>query len=179
MSVIQTHSFHGHAEDEIGMPNLAFELFYQQGMACYRWALPRPYVLQALRAVSARYFHRFGPISFWHLRAFVYGLYGLDGSGQRQCAIPADYHWPLPPDAAWLTVVCLYPDGRCDLDFVHPVSRRFWSEDNGFLELPSYDPLKLGGWWFEELGFEVMQMQPAMKVTVTEDPKKPHLKPVR
>lgn len=30
-----------------------------------------------------------------------------------------------------------------------------------------------------EMGFEVMQMLPAMKVTVTEAPKKPHLKPVR
>ncbi|TKD35325.1 hypothetical protein FCG41_17955 [Azotobacter chroococcum] len=176
--MIQSHSFHAHAVDEIGMPNLAYELFYQQGMSCYRWGLPRPYVLQALRAVCERYSQRFGSVAFWQLRAFAYGLRGLDDSGHRQRACPAKYRWPLPPDAAWQTVVCLYPDGQCDLDFVHPVSRRFWSEDNGFLELPSYDPLQLGGWWFEEMGFEVMRMQPAMSVRVAEAPN-PHLKPVR
>lgn len=175
MSYLQNHSFHAHAEDDIGMPNLSYELFYQQGITCYRWRLPRPYVLQALRAVSARYKQRFGPISFWQLRAFAYGLRGVDGAGQRPRAVPAEYRWPLPPDAAWQVVVCLYPDGLCDLDFVHPVSRVFWSEENGFLDLPTYDPLTLGAWWFEEMGFEIMRMQPAMQVQIADMPS-PHLK---
>lgn len=174
MSYLQEHSFHTHAEDDTGMPNLAYEFFYQQGMACFRWGLPRAYVLQALRAVSARYLKRFGPISLWQVRAFAYGLRGFDGAGQRQRAISAEYRWPQPPDAAWKVVVCHYPDGLCDLDFVHPVSRRFWSEDNGFLQLPSYDTLTLGAWWFEEMGFEVMHMQPAMQVNITDRPL-PHL----
>lgn len=123
MSHLQAHSFHAHAEDDNGMPNYAYELFYQQGMSCYRWGLPRPYVLQALRAVSASYMQRFGPVSFWQLRAFAYGLRGLDCAGLRQRAAPVEYRWPLPPDAAWQVVACLYPDGLCDLDFVHPVSR--------------------------------------------------------
>lgn len=174
--MVQAHSFHSHAVDEIGMPNLDYEFFYQQGMSCYRWGLPRPYVRQALRAVCERYAKRYGPVAIWQLRAFAYGLRGLDDAGQRDRGCPAEYRWPLPPDVAWQTVVCVYPDGLCDLDFVHPVSRRFWSEGNGFLELPTYDRLKLGGWWFEEMGFEVMRMQPAMRVKA-ETPK-PHLKPV-
>lgn len=178
MSCVQTHSFHAHAEDEFGMPNLAYEFFYQQGLTCYRWGLPRAYVVQALRALSARYSQRFGTIAFWQLRAFAYGLLGLADGGQRQRAVPVDYRWPLPPDAAWQTVVCLYPDGLCDLDFIHPISRRFWSEDNGFLKLPSYDPLVLGGWWFEEMGFEIMRMQPSMEVCITET-SKPHLTTVK
>lgn len=176
--ILQTHSFHAHALDEIGMPNLAYEYFYQQGMSCYYWGLPRPYVLQALRALCVRYSQRFGAVSFWQLRAFAYGLLGLDSASQRPRRCPNGYQWPLPPDEAWETVVCLYPDGLCDFDFVHPVSRRFWSEDNGFLELPSCDPLQLGGWWFEEMGFVVMRMQPSIRVCADERAE-PHLKLVR
>lgn len=146
--IIQQHSFQRHAVDEDGMPNLAFELFYQQGMMCYRWALPRLYVIQALRAIYDRYTKRFGVVEYWQFRAFAYGLCGLDGSGLRSRCVPADFSWPLPPDPSWMTVICLYPDGKCDLDFAHPISRRFWSEDNGHLELPCYESGKLGGWWF-------------------------------
>jgi len=178
--MLHAHSFHQHAIDETGMPNMDYEMFYQQGISCYCWGLPTPYIRRALRAVCMRYAQRFGPIAFWQLRAFAYGLRGWNDGGQRQRFVHTDYRWPLPPDTAWEVVVCLYPDGMCDLDFVHPVSRRFWSEDNGFLELPSYDRSMLGGWWFEEMGFEVMQMQPAMQVRVTEESEKPsHLAIVR
>jgi hypothetical protein len=63
----------------------------------------------------------------------------------------------------------------CDFDFAHPVSRRFWSEDNGLLKLPSYDRSKLGSWWFEEMGFEIMLMQPSMQLEFT-NRSLPHLK---
>lgn len=174
--MIQRHSFHRHAVDEAGMPNMDYELFYQQGIRCYCWGLPKPYVRLALRAVCRSYTQRFGPVALWQLRAFAYGLRGLNDGGQRERFVKADYAWALPP-AGWDVVVCVYPDGMCDIDFVHPVSRRFWSEDNGFLELPSYDRSMLDGWWFEEMGFEVMRMQPAMQVQITNWPST-HLKAV-
>lgn len=172
--MIQRHSFLKHVVDEAGMPNLDYELFYQQGISCYCWGLPKPYVRQALRAVCRRYAQRFGDVSFWQLRAFAYGLRGLSEAGQRERYVQADYAWPLPP-SGWNVVVCLYPDGMCDFDFAHPVSRRFWSEDNGLLKLPSYDRSKLGSWWFEEMGFEIMLMQASMQLEFTNRPL-PHLK---
>ena len=35
--MIQHHSFHRYAIDEIGMPNMDYEIFYQQGISCYCW----------------------------------------------------------------------------------------------------------------------------------------------
>jgi hypothetical protein len=72
-------------------------------------------------------------------------------------------------------IVCVYPNGDCELDFVHPVSRMFWSDGNGFLALPTDDFARMGQWWFEEMGFEIMVMQPMMQAHVT-DSVPPHLK---
>ncbi|KSQ21718.1 hypothetical protein APB26_32575 [Pseudomonas aeruginosa] len=178
-TILQGHSFLRHATDEIGMPNLDFEIFYQQGLTCHRWGLPRLYVRQALRSVIKSWRARFRrPVEFWQLRAFAYGLRGLCDGGTRPRRVSSDYQWPLPPDVSWDTVLCLYPDGKCDLDFVHPVSRVFWSEKNGFLELPSYDPLVMGGWWFEAMGFEILRMQPGMIVRVQEESRPARLKAV-
>ena len=79
--------------------------------------------------------------------------------------------------AAWLAVVCLYPDGVCELDFAHPVSRRFWSEDNGFPDLPPVTGPTLNALWFEELGFTILRMNPAIRLTVATDRPK-HLKTI-
>lgn len=167
--ILQAHSFHEHACDEIGMPSMAYEVFYQQGLSCHRWGLPRPYVRQALKSVCESWLARFRtPVAYWQIRAFSYGLRGLDSAGYRPRRVPDDYQWPLPPDPSWKVVLCLYPDGMCDLDFAHPVSRVFWSEENGFLPLPTYDKLQLGGWWFEAMGFEIMRMQPDMAVRLEE-----------
>lgn len=169
--------FTGRAEDGFGYPNWAFEAFYQQGKSCYVWGLTRIYVRQALRAAAQAYTDRFGPIAYWQLRAFAYGLHGgYEGQSLPQ-RIPADYRWPAPPDAAWLAVVCLYPDGVCELDFAHPVSRRFWSEDNGFPDLPPVTGPTLNALWFEELGFTILRMNPAIRLTVATDRPK-HLKPI-
>lgn len=80
-----------------------------------------------------------------------------------------------PPDPSWELVVCTYPDGTCELDLVHPVSGRFWSEDNGFFELPTEKRTLMNPMWFKSMGFDVMHMQPALQVRIG-DPKRPHLK---
>lgn len=77
--ILQAHSFHEHACDEIGMPSMAYEVFYQQGLSCHRWGLPRPYVRQALKSVCESWLARFRtPVAYWQIRAFSYGLRGLD-----------------------------------------------------------------------------------------------------
>lgn len=176
MPSLQNQRFLEHAVDEIGMPNLDFWLFYQQGLSCYRWSLPKQYVRQALRALSKRY-RSFGVPAFWQLRAFAYGLRGLDDTGQLPRYCSDDFKWPLPPDESWAPVICIYPDGLCDMDFAHPVRRRFWSEDNGHLILPCYDSLRMGGWWFEEMGFNIMRMEPNLILHSGAMPG-PHLKAV-
>ena len=46
-----------------------------------------------------------------------------------------DYVWPEVP-AGWELTFIFYPDGFLDMDLLHPVSGRFWSEDNEFLNIP-------------------------------------------
>lgn len=169
---LKVSSFHQKAVDEQGYPNMDFEEWYQQGMACYRVKLPRKLIRQALHHLAEDWKRRTKAIELWHIRAFVYGLSGRDDNGQRGRLVPDDFSWPSPPDSSWQWVVCVYPDGLCDVDLVHPVSRRFWSEDNGFIELPELDH-----WWFENMGFTIMKMSPAMKVC--EDQSDPHLSSVK
>ena len=156
-------------------PDLHLEEFYQQGVNCRIWCMPRPYVEKALRAVSYRAAHKFGPQKFKHLRAFVQGLRGVnssvDCSHTKLC--PSDYAWPLPPNHAWSVVVCVYPDGYCEIDFIHPVSRKFWSEYNSDLSLPETKHI-LTAKWFRDMGVEVLRMQPEMTAIVSEY-KKTHL----
>ncbi|EPG8943768.1 hypothetical protein L4Z64_001172 [Pseudomonas aeruginosa] len=161
----QGHTVHLRSADAEGYPNPDYELFYAQGLRCYRWGLPRRYVRQALHAVANTWSSGKRSVEIWQLRAFAYGLQGYNDSRYRSC--PEGYQWPEPPDASWETVICVYPNGDCDIDFAHPVSRRFWSERNGLMELPSYDKSILGSWWFEEMGFEIFHMQPTLKVQVS------------
>ena len=42
------------------------------------------------------------------------------------------------------------------LDWVHPVSRRFWSEENEPLQLPTHAGELHGEEWFRRMGFDVM-----------------------
>lgn len=169
-----TPTFLQHATDDLGFPTWEFEAFYQQGLSCFTWGLPKSLVRKAFRHLCASWKARALPLSMWQIRAFVYGTQGKCEAGYRERKAAPDYEWPLPPDPSWILVICAYPDGVCDLDFLHPVSGRFWSEDNGFLDLPSYDTSCMGRWWFEDMGFEVMQMQPAMQVSIGS--RKPHLK---
>lgn len=157
------HSLLRRAEAD-GYPSLDFETWYQQGMRCYQAQLPKRLRKQAMQALAARWTAAGNDIAPWHLRAFAYGSKGLDAQGQRGRVVPDNYVWPTPPDASWHLVVCCYPDGELDLDFVHPVSRRFWSEDNGFLIPPEERTDRINLSWYEEMGFEVMVMMPVAQV---------------
>ncbi|MEM0550375.1 MULTISPECIES: hypothetical protein [Aeromonas] len=46
-----------------------------------------------------------------------------------------DYKWPSMP-IGWQLEFIAYPDGDVEMDFLHPVSCAFWSEENGNLTLP-------------------------------------------
>lgn len=154
------HSLLRRAES-CGYPVLDFDTWYQQGMRCYQGALPKPLRKQAFRALVARWVAAGNETAMWHHRAFVYGALGLDMQGRRSRLVSDGYKWPVPPDVSWRLVVCAYPDGEVDLDFAHPVSRRFWSEDNGFLDLPEERTRCFNRAWYEQMGFEVMLMMPA------------------
>ncbi|MFY2597168.1 hypothetical protein ACOTHJ_12970 [Achromobacter xylosoxidans] len=179
------------SEDIDGYPNLAFEHWYQQGMSSYMARLPRALRKQALKACIQQWqkseARRGGDVgscarhmapAYWMLRAFAYGATGRDSEGLRTPAVAEGYVWPEPPDAAWALLVCAYPDGECDLDMVHPVSRRFWSEDNDFFEPPGPREI-FNRSWYESMGFEVMRMSPAMTARVDWAPPKRHLSVVR
>ena len=141
-----------------GYPRWDFEMFYQQGLRCFEWNVPRPLIKQAFRAVCERWAAKGHFVAMWQIRAFVHGCTGDFGKRQRRVA--ETYSWPNPPDASWLLVVCVYPDGICDLDLVHQVSRRFYSEDNGFISPPTEMLSVINSNWYEEMGFEIMRMQP-------------------
>ena len=156
------------AVTDLGYPQMDFEVWYQHGMDCYNAQLPKALRRQAMRALSKRWADKGKEVDFWMLRAFAYGAGGRDSNGQRTPKVSREYRWPTPKDAAWALVVCSYPDGECDLDLVHPVSRRFWSEDNGF-----FDPPGVGNGeryftrdWYERMGFEVLHFHPDAVATV-------------
>ncbi len=143
-----------HDEDLFGYPNMSFERFYQQGLLCGQWRLPRNYIRQAYQAITGK-----EKPHMWQVRAF---LHGLDkGRSPRRCKVGVDYVWPVADGPDWLTLICLYPDGKFDLDFTHRASRAFWSEFNPFPELP--DDIQ----WqtLEALGFEIMHMYPVVSVS--------------
>lgn len=159
-------------------PCLDFETWYQQGMRCHVAALPKCLRKQAMRAVAKRWTEAGGRVEMWHIRAFVYGSLGLDGQGRRPIKVSDTYRWPEPPDAAWALVVCSYRDGSVEMDFVHPVSRRFWSEHNGFLDQPEDKVRYFSRSWYEEMGFEVMRMMP-FAMMAPGMPKQRHLRVIQ
>jgi len=163
------------AEDDAGYPRMDFEAWYQMGLQCFVWGLPRPLVRQAFRRLCRKFRSLAKPISMWQVRTFVWACNGADAVEQRK--VPESYRWPSPPDTAWEVVVCVYPDGGCELDMVHPVSRCFWSEDNGFFDLPSDDRSLINRRWFEKMGFDIMTMTPDMLVRGSEQIR-PHLRAV-
>ena len=165
------------AEDDAGYPNMAFEHFYQYGMECFYWRLPKPLVRVAFKR-ACQTWKAESDIAMWQIRAFIYGLNGHQATGEpvAQPFAPETYRWPLPPDPSWTLVACVYSDGIVELDIVHETSRRFWSEDNGFLDLPPDDGRRLSRRWFERVGIDVILMKPAMTVDLAV-PKR-HLRPV-
>jgi hypothetical protein len=165
-----------HSEDGNGYPNMAFELFYQQGLNCYAWRLPRHLVRQAFKHLCFGLKEKGLPIRMWQIRAFVYGCHGLSGGRQKDRYAAADYQWPTPPDASWDLIICHYPNGVCEIDFAHPVSRAFWSDQNEFLSLPADDGRRLNCDWFETMGFELMPMMPLHDIVTIQVDAAPHLR---
>lgn len=119
------------AESVDGFPLMEFEDWYQHGMGCFYAGLPKSLRKQAMNALARQWVARGKQVSFWMLRVFAYGATGRDSTGQRTPRVSKEFRWPTPPDSAWELVVCCYPDGQCDLDMVHPVSRRFWHKVKG------------------------------------------------
>lgn len=174
---LRQRAFLWHTEDADGYPNLAFEHFYQQGMSCYQWRLPARLKRQAFRKACAAWQASGQVVAMWQIRAFVYGAAGQDCHGRRERRASVGFQWPAPPDPSWELVVCVYPDGFCDLDLVHSVSRAFWSEHHGFFPSPSEDAALLNAAWYDRMGFQTLRMQPLLRVTAT--PRRPHLRLVK
>lgn len=171
-------SFLRSAEDADGYPSLAFERFYRQGMSCYEWHLPTILKKQAFRKVCNEWKAMGHSVALWQVKAFIYGAAGWDFRGRRDRRIAPSFRWPAPPDPSWSIVVCAYPDGYCDLDMVHAVSRVFWSEHNGFFEPPSEDATLINAGWYRRMGFAILSMQPALRVTTAKQ-RPPHLRVVK
>lgn len=153
--------FLARAEIADGYPLMEFEDWYQQGLSCFYAQLPQSLRRQAMHALLKRWMEKGKKVSFWMLRTFAYGAAGRGFSGQHTPRVSKDYRWPDPPDAAWELVVCCYPDGMCDLDIVHPVSRRFWTEDNDFFDPPGGNGDRyFTRNWYEQMGFDVIVMHP-------------------
>lgn len=155
------------AESDDGYPSMDFEDWYQQGMSCFYARFPKSLRAQALHALAKRWAVQGKDVRYWMLRAFAAGAAGRDASGQRTSLVASDYRWPEPPDVAWKLVVCCYPNGECDLDFVHPVSCRFWSEGNGFIEPPAESHGRyFTRQWYEQMGFDVILFHPDTAVAL-------------
>ena len=146
---------------------MAFEHFYQYGLDCFFWRLPKRMIRRASQRACQTWAHGHG-IAMWQIRAFIDGLQGPQSAGAMDATpyAPDTYSWPLPPDSSWTLVACVYPGGLIDLDIVHETSRRFWSEDNGFLEFPPDEGRRLYRPWFERMGIDVIVMQPELTVSV-------------
>lgn len=90
--------------------------------------------------------------------------------------INSGYKWPEVP-SGWQLEFIAYPGGELDMDLLHPVSARFWSEDNDFLDMPimgdghtiSVADLKAAG---------VPFMTTFGTAAVSDAPKGPHLKAI-
>jgi len=157
------------ATDEAGYPAMDFETFYQHGVSCFVWGFPRSLVRRAFQRVCGDWKAEGKPVALWQMRAFAYGLSGHYAGGMHKRLARDGYQWPTPPDASWELVACIYPNGEFDLDLLHSVSCRFWSEDNGFFDPPTESPLLpllMNQQWFEKMGFDVLRMQPLMRMKV-------------
>lgn len=151
---IWAQSLEKRSETEPGYPCMAYEEWFQQGMECFTWALPRSMVRQALEALAKRWRDAGKRVEGWHLRAFVYGLRG--GRDPEARPTIAGYIWPVPVDSRWELVAVVYRDGHADLDWLHAETAAFWSEEHGFLDLPPHQGQLRGKDWFERMGISVL-----------------------
>lgn len=165
MRSISRGAFLSMVEDEAGYPNMAFEHFYQYGLDCFSWRLPKSMIRRAFQRACLTWKSEQG-IAMWQIRTFIYALQGQRTAGAMIATpfVPDTYSWPLPPDPSWTLVACVYPGGFIDLDIVREASRRFWSEDNGFPEFPPDEGRRLSRRWFDRMGVDIIVMQPEMAI---------------
>jgi len=172
MRPVWTRALDAHAAGDDDLPVMAFEEWYQRGLECFRWNFPRPLVLRAFgNLVLQQKWSK--DVQMWQVRAFIYGWRG-GYSGRDVCRAPG-YAWPVPSDPSWDLVVFVYRDGYPVLDWLHPVSRRFWSEENEPFVLPSSEPGELYRGWFIEMGFDVLDEMPCARLEFGNKPKSRHL----
>ncbi len=141
----------------------AFDVWYQQGLSGFVARLPRTLLKQAFFHLAKQWTEAGRPVRKWQVRAFIHGSRGIGRASDTKHCVGEGYVWPTPPDPSWSLVACHYPDGEIELDFVHPVSRRFWSEDNDFLSSP-VGQARLDADWYRRMGFDVLQMMPTAMV---------------
>jgi hypothetical protein len=163
--------------DEYGYPSWDFEKFYQRGVDCYCWGLPKHLRKQAFKKVVGEWQSKKLKVHTWQIRAFVEGTQGKINGVAREVYVAPDYRWPIPVDAAWELVVCVYRGGYCELDMLHPVSGVFWSEENGFIEPPKSFGRTLNQDWYQSMGFDMLFMNQDMQVSLSNPT--PHLRLVK
>lgn len=88
-----------------------------------------------------------------------------------------EHPWPVQP-AGWQLEFIVYPDGEVVMDFLHPVSCSFWSEDNEPLETPrKQDQTVLT--WKDLKAAGIPFMTTFGQAEVSTDLAEPHLKLVK
>lgn len=91
--------------------------------------------------------------------------------------VSESYEWPEPPKG-WQIKFIAFPDGNVDIDFLHPVSDVFWSEENGLLEPPFMNNGKyITANHLKSAGIPYMTTFGC--AAVSESPKQPHLKRIK
>lgn len=152
-------------------PNMEFEDWFQLGRKCFLARLTKPLRKQAFHEQLRRRQAEGRTVHWWQARAFIYAAAGRGCAGDgAEPRLSSNFQWPTPPDPSWQLVVCCYPDGTCELDLVHQVSRRFWSEQHDFFEIPvdCVDPKSIffTRQWYRDMGFDVIDFDPELLAEV-------------
>lgn len=95
------------------------------------------------------------PVMLAQLRAFIEGWRGRRPAGQARVQQRWNLHgyeWPAEIPG-WSLVVCTYPDGPPEFDYVDLSESSFWTAENGFLDDL---PLEATDDWLRQMGFEVL-----------------------
>lgn len=87
------------------------------------------------------------------------------------------YQWPAQP-AGWQLEFIVYPDGEVVMDFLHPVSCAFWSEENEQLATP-FKPDQSVITWKDLKAAGIPFMTTFGHAAVTTDLAEPHLQLVK
>lgn len=158
---------------------MEFEDWFQLGWKCFLARLTKPLRKQAFHAQLRRRQAEGRTVHWWQARAFIYAAAGRGCTGEgAEPRLSSNFQWPTSPDPSWQLVVCCYPDGTCELDLVHQVSRRFWSEQHDFFEIPvdCVDPQStfFTRQWYRDMGFDVIDFDLELLAEVGNH--RPHLR---